>query len=654
MRSLETNNEKWVRGTIIPCSSGIQRCASIVECYARQKCPYEHGYLESGGEYVKFNARDVVQHAIVSFGLDVAAKQRSVSFSQSFDDAQLTKKLSHTTYGIKVTNKQAVSPFTGQPIFANANSSTLQSRNHNLPIMIVMRNETKEVVDCFEECIRSVTDLGRDARVLSDKYKPLKLAFNSDMSAGWKIRGIGGAAKRETHPCHCCAITSDNLAVPNHELCLRFCKELHSDQSELWRCYHREFLSAEYTSMLEDELNETTLAIGNLLPEMDHLLKESIIHTSEDPRYSKETSINDSFSIHFEYDSENVTREERRFYSERIGKDLVFRHLGVDGNLAVRCERLRVSLETEYKYQQLYEALQHGRKSEAHAIVKLHETVPCILHMENRIGLKIATMLLIEGLQNALKGNTFGAFQAEGGRMRAFIAAIEDACNKQIWGTYDSPTQWQCPRDETKKEIGVLCLDNMKTRRLMNNLEILLPLCLVESDDSNLRLSVWKECIPLYIESIRMVRSKEDMTQQQILEFQKSSDLFFQMWVQLHGREGITNYVHMLGSGHIYEYLTYWGNLYSHSQQGWEAFNSLVKTYYFRRTGRGGAGNRGRGQKSRVIPIARWLSRRMMWMCSTLFDEMKLVHNQTVQVETETDAEEDICVGPVLDNNHVS
>jgi len=71
----------------------------------------------------------------------------------------------------------------------------------------------------------------------------------------------------------------------------------------------------------------------------------------------------------------------------------------------------------------------------------------------------------------------------------------------------------------------------------------------------------------------------------------------------------------MLAAGHISEYLVYWGNLYDHSQQGWEAFNSLIKTFFFRRTGRGGAGNKGRGPKSRLRPIARWLSRRVVWMC---------------------------------------
>jgi hypothetical protein len=82
------------------------------------------------------------------------------------------------------------------------------------------------------------------------------------------------------------------------------------------------------------------------------------------------------------------------------------------------------------------------------------------------------------------------------------------------------------------------------------------------------------------------------------------------------GAEGITNYVHDLISGHISDYLFHWRNLYIHSQQGWEALNFAVKKYWFQCTNRGG----GRGSKN---CIARWLQRRMVWMSSLPYDEVK-------------------------------
>jgi hypothetical protein len=46
------------------------------------------------------------------------------------------------------------------------------------------------------------------------------------------------------------------------------------------------------------------------------------------------------------------------------------------------------------------------------------------------------------------------------------------------------------------------------------------------------------------------------------------------------GVEGITNYLHMLGSGHIKYYMEIHGNLYKYSQQGWESLNAKYKHFF--------------------------------------------------------------------------
>ncbi len=43
------------------------------------------------------------------------------------------------------------------------------------------------------------------------------------------------------------------------------------------------------------------------------------------------------------------------------------------------------------------------------------------------------------------------------------------------------------------------------------------------------------------------------------------------------GKEGVTNYIHMLASGHIKYYMTVYWNLYKYSQQGWESLNENTK-----------------------------------------------------------------------------
>jgi hypothetical protein len=43
--------------------------------------------------------------------------------------------------------------------------------------------------------------------------------------------------------------------------------------------------------------------------------------------------------------------------------------------------------------------------------------------------------------------------------------------------------------------------------------------------------------------------------------------IFFATWLDVFGEEGITKYIHMLGSGHITYFLKKYGCLYLYSQQ---------------------------------------------------------------------------------------
>ncbi len=56
-----------------------------------------------------------------------------------------------------------------------------------------------------------------------------------------------------------------------------------------------------------------------------------------------------------------------------------------------------------------------------------------------------------------------------------------------------------------------------------------------------------------------------------------------------------------------------WRNLYRFSQQGWENFNHVFTTVYFRRTNHGGRRHAGTS-KSKLLGIGRWLQRRLLWM----------------------------------------
>jgi hypothetical protein len=234
--------------------------------------------------------------------------------------------------------------------------------------------------------------------------------------------------------------------------------------------------------------------------------------------------------------------------------------------------------------------------------------------------------LLMEGLNDALKAKTYSDIRPVTERMKAFLREVEKIANCSIWGSEDKPTEWECPCDTQIKELEDITLNNNRTRALVEKFEPLIDVC-VQSEPRRIK---WKHAVSMYRSAMVLLRKKDEITDEQIYEFQEKIDLFFHEWMFLTGRPGMTNYFHMLSSGHISEYLFYYRNLYEHSQQGWEAFNAFLKVFFFRQTGRGG----GKGDKSRVRPIAKWLSRRMIWMLGTDYDEILEAvcqHEQTVQ-----------------------
>lgn len=105
------------------------------------------------------------------------------------------------------------------------------------------------------------------------------------------------------------------------------------------------------------------------------------------------------------------------------------------------------------------------------------------------------------------------------------------------------------------------------------------------------------------------MQQKHDFSDADITAFQILADNFFREWLQLVGYDGATNYVHMLGAGHLRYYLKKWRNLNRFSNQGWEAYNQMVASFWHHRTTKGGS----KVDRSKIRPIARWLLRLMMW-----------------------------------------
>jgi hypothetical protein len=134
------------------------------------------------------------------------------------------------------------------------------------------------------------------------------------------------------------------------------------------------------------------------------------------------------------------------------------------------------------------------------------------------------------------------------------------------------------------------------------------------------RKEQWKKLMEHWRKLMEMAGQREAFLDEEIDAFGTQCDAFFELWVDLTGLEGMTNYIHMIGSGYMTNYLREWRNLYRYSQQGWEALNSLLKNIYFRRTQRGST-------KEMVSPeTASW--RQLPNGCSGVYT-FYLVHTNT-------------------------
>ncbi|KAL7558337.1 hypothetical protein ACA910_000137 [Epithemia clementina (nom. ined.)] len=198
-------------------------------------------------------------------------------------------------------------------------------------------------------------------------------------------------------------------------------------------------------------------------------------------------------------------------------------------------------------------------------------------------------MLLINGL-DAVKLRHGHYWQERGGgtagSVRRFLAEVSRIMNTEILSTEDFPQQWECPTTKGNEQIGTLTMSNGRIRRVISLLDKMVDACVFDEE----RKTDWKRCINNeYRPMLRLLTSHRNLSDDEITSFQLLADRFFASWIGMHGLDGITNYIHMVGAGHFAEFLQHWGNLYQHSQQGWEAFNNLIKVFYYCRTQRGGA-----------------------------------------------------------------
>jgi hypothetical protein len=616
MRKLQTKGEKYYRGSAIACEKGVRRVMGAMEAYGDDHLPAEYGLHDGKYDYVRFNPKDVVEKTLAAHGVP-PSPDHQVNISQSMDGTRITKNLNCTVTGFKVNDKSAICPATKKPLFANTSKDTIQSRKNCFPLHVAMMPEKKETY--VEYCKSDITNLTAECKRLNTRC-----ATDTDMSCTWKVLCKGGGLKNATFGCHCCSCHKNDLNKANARLCDR-CIQIHGGNiPDGLMCYHHEFLDEKKVQELNVHLS---LMDDKLSPLMENIVEDvdgGLVFEHEinylDPRVVVTREMKAELkSIHWEIQGKSLAMRDRYFRYLKQGLEL--RGLDfISGSLAQKQNRLREAMEFEFEYMDVRKKIEHGEKGSDKALFLVLDCVPCILHLENRVGLKILTQLLKMGLASAMTATDVDT-DVEASEQRAlakFLDTIEHIVNKEILGSTSSAAHVSIQTNPKKTKIGTITMDGERTRTIIDNFDLLIDAAITVSEEKR---TEWKTCIASYREAMLMLRQKADFTDQDIWSYQKVADKFYASWMNLTGTEGLTNYIHMMGAGHLMDYLLYWRNLYVHSQQGWEAFNNLLKIFYLRRTQRGGATNQGKGPKDRIKPIGRWLQRRYLWTWGVTFKD---------------------------------
>ena len=335
------------------------------------------------------------------------------------------------------------------------------------------QESTQMIQENFADVIKLMCDASTDGNVTEFQtkygYQSFRTIITPDMSARWKGLDKGGAAKIRTEFCDCCECNSNTLATQRHISCQKWCKG-----DNLKKCYHWEMATEEMLSSLKNDASDLLQKWGVL---EDDTLKNSKVKFFEE---NDENNLIDPFSINFQPISEDDVLNYANFLSEELNLR------GMGYNLQLGWEQRRAKLlervlaENEIKI--LRSRIERCQASPK-ALYLMIQAIPCILHLEMRVGLKILTMIINAGLGNAsakkLTWQDLQAKETSNQRKDDLAQTVEKVINEFILGTEAAPGQFKLKfeRDHNtgnQHVISQISLANSAVRSIINDINLVI------------------------------------------------------------------------------------------------------------------------------------------------------------------------------------
>ena len=228
----------------------------------------------------------------------------------------------------------------------------------------------------------------------------------------------------------------------------------------------------------------------------------------------------------------------------------------------------------------------------------------------------------------------------------ALVEAVTVHMNEAVIGTKKHPAQWTFPLKDNKgggKTVEPRNMTGAHAKKCIVGLKSLATVVFSPSFDEMSQNpkhtrstnetweTSWHDIMDTFVPLMEQLHQHEDFSDEQVLSFHCLAARFMHQYCDLFQGEGITNYIHLIGAGHITYYLHKYRTLNKFCQQGWEALNQLLKQFYFNNTNHGGSLGNSSGDMIKgehCKPLIKLCQRRTMWLLGlgdTFFEDEDVI-----------------------------
>ena len=547
-----------------------------------------------------------------------------------------------------------------------------QSKTEYIPLVVCFASE-KECIPLMQaldkELLRVETEHTLDAHQaavlgVDSTEVHIKVVKPTDMSYAWKETGRGGACKCPNAPffCHLCPAMSKRPSMAHPGPTCPF-PELGCQGT----CYHMKIASKDSMQSLAERRDEITDLLGEdalkwaypccaTAPEYKKACEDREIPYRTIPQAQSDLLLSCHEGVVLDKHCAPPACSLSQALPPAIERGLELRNREV-GSSEDPKEVLEGLLLLEEEHSEAKGLLAHPSFNNLDPDTRLTDDcirlICCILHSDMRMGEKILWLLF---------NKCYETVQGTGAVDRMKRAAEYLTKNAKLGGSFK--VRFDDEKDEkpgskskkTNKKLEGWSISATKISRVFNLFQQVcgsgeeLPLEQREFrpncplfhvvdllfggiDDADVRQfsADFKLFLVAYTRSLYIMKSPdeyevdEEGLRPQAIKFQQFADTAFDLHMKLWGDNGMTNYFHLYGCGHMYEFMTKWGNLLRFRNEGAEAFNLDLKCRFLKHTQHGGAkggkaGTKGAGSARMIEGLAKWLLRRYMWLTGLAWD----------------------------------